>query len=101
MQKSTMRLFVTLPNIFLWLICSAFAQELPTASPVELGFSSERLERLDEKFNSYVIENKMAGSVILIARKGKIGYYKAFGFRDKESKSKMELGSIFRIASQT
>lgn len=101
MQKSTMRLFVTLPNIFLWLICSAFAQELPTANPDELGFSSKRLERLDEKFNSYVTENKMAGSVILVARKGKIGYYKAFGFRDKESKSKMELGSIFRIASQT
>src|SRR5690606_7590757 len=67
----------------------------------ELGFSSERLQRLDEKFNSYVTDNKMAGSVILVARKGKIGYYKAFGFRDKESKSKMELGSIFRIASQT
>ena len=101
MQKTTMRLLFIIPNIFLWLLCTAFAQELPTASPAELGFSSERLQRLDEKFNSYVTDNKMAGSVILVARKGKIGYYKAFGFRDKESKSKMELGSIFRIASQT
>jgi CubicO group peptidase (beta-lactamase class C family) len=56
---------------------------------------------MDDKFNAYVSENKMAGSVILISRKGKVGYYKAFGFRDKESNSKMDEGSIFRIASQT
>lgn len=43
----------------------------------------------------------MAGSVILIARKGKVAYNKAFGYRDKEANSKMELGSIFRIASQS
>jgi CubicO group peptidase (beta-lactamase class C family) len=43
----------------------------------------------------------MAGSVVLIVRKGKVAYYKAFGYRDKESNSKMEVGSMFRIASQT
>ncbi len=77
------------------------AQETGSATAEELGFSTERLARLDEKFQSYVAENKMAGSVILIARKGKIAHYKAFGFRDKESLAEMELGSMFRIASQT
>ena len=43
----------------------------------------------------------MAGSVILVERKGKVAYYKSFGFRDKESGSKMDVGSMFRIASQT
>lgn len=85
----------------LFLSITSFAQEISTAKPEDLGFSTQRLARLDQMFNSYVTENKMAGSVILVARKGKVGYYKAFGFRDKESNSKMELGSIFRIASQT
>lgn len=82
-------------------VYSAFSQSLQTSNPEQSGFSAERLNRLDEKFNSFVTDNKMAGSVILISRKGKVVYHKAFGFRDKESNSKMDPGSIFRIASQT
>ena len=101
MNQIPTRALTVISCLWLLLICECFAQDLPTAKPEDLGFSTQRLARLDEKFNSYVNENKMAGSVILVARKGKVGYYKAFGFRDKESNSKMELGSIFRIASQT
>jgi CubicO group peptidase (beta-lactamase class C family) len=79
----------------------SFGQNLPVVKPEEVGFSSQRLAHLDETFSSYVKEEKMAGSVILVARKGKVAYYKAFGYRDKEANSKMEQGSIFRIASQT
>ena len=98
MIQTFKRLLVIL-SFFIWIV--APAQELVIGKPEELGFSTQRLERIDQVFTSYVTENKMAGSVILVARKGKIAYYKAFGFRDKESSSKMELGSIFRIASQT
>jgi CubicO group peptidase (beta-lactamase class C family) len=87
--------------VFFCLDSLAIGQDLSLVKPESVGFSSERLTRLDEKFNSYVTENKMAGSVILVERKGKIAYYKAFGFRDKESGSKMDVGSMFRIASQT
>jgi CubicO group peptidase (beta-lactamase class C family) len=98
MIQTFKRLLVIFP-FFIWIV--APGQELVIGKPEELGFSTQRLERIDQVFNSYVTENKMAGSVILVARKGKVAYYKAFGFRDKESNSKMELGSIFRIASQT
>lgn len=96
-----MRRFIFISLAFFCLHTSAIAQDLSAAKPELVGFSSERLARLDEKFNSYVTDNKMAGSVILVERKGKIAYYKAFGFRDKESGSKMDVGSMFRIASQT
>ena len=95
----TIKRLLVVVLVFIWIV--APAQDLVIGKPEELGFSTQRLERIDQVFNSYVKENKMAGSVILVARKGKITYYKAFGFRDKESSSKMELGSIFRIASQT
>src|SRR5688572_6795003 len=91
-------LFFPLFTLFSLTVC---AQELTAINPESIGFSNDRLARIDETFNSYVKENQMAGSVILVARKGKVAYYKAFGFRDKESNSKMEVGSIFRIASQT
>lgn len=96
-----MRKLVFIFLVFFCLDCSVFAQNISVVSPESVGFSSERLARLDEKFNSYVTDNRMAGSVILVERKGKVAYYKAFGFRDKESGSRMELGSMFRIASQT
>jgi CubicO group peptidase (beta-lactamase class C family) len=76
-------------------------QDLPVVKPEEVGFSGKRLERIDEAFTSYVKDNKMAGSVILVSRKGKVAYYKAFGYRDLEAKSAMSKDAIFRIASQT
>ncbi len=101
MKKSFISLFVALRVVLLLFTVSSNAQELQATKPEELGFSSERLGRLDKTFSTYVTEDKMAGSVILIVRKGKVAYYKAFGYRDKESNSKMEVGSMFRIASQT
>jgi CubicO group peptidase (beta-lactamase class C family) len=95
------RRIIFLAVVFFCVDSWVIAQDLSVVKPESVGFSSERLKRLDEKFNSYVTENKMAGSVILVERKGKIAFYKAFGFSDKESNSKMDLGSMFRIASQT
>lgn len=77
------------------------AQELSISKPEDLGFSSQRLARINEVFNSYVKDNKMAGSVILVARKGKVGYFESFGYRDIEAKSMMSKDAIFRIASQS
>ncbi len=87
--------------ISLAIFTSLPAQELPQAEPGELGFSGQRLERLDQAFQSYVDDEAMAGSVILVARKGKVAYYKSFGFRDQETEAEMEKDAIFRIASQT
>lgn len=98
--KNLLRLF----SLFLsltFLIHLSFAQDLPVAKPEDLGFSAQRLGRIDEVFNGYVKDNKLPGGVILISRKGKIAYYKSFGYRDIGSKSAMEKDGIFRIASQT
>ncbi|MBL7872883.1 MAG: beta-lactamase family protein [Cyclobacteriaceae bacterium] len=80
---------------------AVLAQNLPTAKPEDIGFSSKRLEHIDEIFSGFVKDNKLAGSVILVARKGKVGYFKSFGFRDMDTKSAMKNDAIFRIASQS
>ncbi len=85
--------------LFLHNVCTA--QELLPTKPEVLGFSGDRLARIDAVFNSYVKDNKLPGGVILISRKGQVGYYKAFGYRDIAAKSAMEKDAIFRIASQT
>lgn len=90
------------PVVFLCLfLFNLQAQDLPLAKPESVGFSAERLQRLTDVFQSYATDKKMAGSVILIARHGKVVYYNSFGKRDLESGAPMQNDVIFRIASQT
>src|SRR5215467_2236736 len=64
---------------------SALADGLPeTGQPAALGFSAERLERLASVFRADVDKGTIPGAVILIARKGKVAYFEAFGFQDRE-----------------
>lgn len=100
MNKTLRTLFTSL-FFFIALVSSINSQELKVTNPENLGFSKERLNRIDEVFKAYVEDDKMAGSVILVARKGQVGYYKSFGKRDIASNSPMEKDAIFRIASQT
>ncbi len=85
--------------------CTAFpalAQGLPKASkPEEVGFSSARLERLTSAFQADIDKGVIPGAVILIARNGKIAYFEALGFQDREKKTPMSADAIFRIASMT
>lgn len=87
--------------LFLWSATASLAQELPVAKPEAVGLSSERLQRLTNVFQAYADDKKMAGSVILIARHGKVAYFNAFGKKDIESGAAMQNDAIFRIASQS
>ncbi len=81
----------------------AHAQEvLPRASkPEDVGLSSERLARMAKVTQEHVDAGRLPGAVVLIARRGKIAYYEAFGFRDREKGLPMTRDAIFRIYSMT
>ncbi|MBC8345943.1 MAG: beta-lactamase family protein [Candidatus Marinimicrobia bacterium] len=85
----------------LFFLSIVFAQPLRQVQPESVGMSSKRLEKLTEQMESYVFNNQLSGGVTLVLRHGKIAYLDAFGYRDLESKDKMEIDDIFRIASQT
>jgi len=78
-----------------------WAEVLPTAVPEQVGMSSERLSRIDTALESSVEKGKIPGAVVLIARKGKIVYFKNFGLRDKAASSPMKNDTIFRLYSVT
>lgn len=71
------------------------------AKPESIGFSAERLKRIDVAVNDWITKDWMNGAVAMIVRNGKIAYYKSAGFNDLASKSAMPKDGIFRIASQT
>lgn len=78
-----------------------WSQALPTASPEEVGLSSERLDRLTSVMQGYVKEDRVAGGVGIILRRGKVAYHRSFGLADREASDPMETGNIFRIASMS
>ncbi|MGD8777363.1 MAG: serine hydrolase domain-containing protein [Ignavibacteria bacterium] len=74
---------------------------LKPGTPESVGFSSSRLERIDNFFEEYIAKGWCPGGVALIARKGTIVYYEGFGYNDIETKTPFEKDAVFRIASQT
>jgi CubicO group peptidase (beta-lactamase class C family) len=66
-------------------ISPALAETLPSTVPEAVGFSSERLNRIDATLLADIDKGKIEGAVVLIARKGKIAYFKNFGMRNREA----------------
>src|SRR5271154_1753896 len=76
--------------------------ELPKCRrPEDVGLSSERLGRIKEAFRTRVESGDIPGAVVLIARHGKLAFFEAFGYRDREKQARMNTDAIFRIASMT
>ncbi|MBV8589809.1 MAG: beta-lactamase family protein [Acetobacteraceae bacterium] len=74
---------------------------LPRAKPEEAGMSSERLKRIEATLNDDIQHDRMPGAVVAIARRGKLVYFEAFGYRDKAANVPMTTDTIFNIASMT
>lgn len=77
------------------------ADALPRATPESVGMSSQRLDRIARTLRADIEAGRLPGAVIAVARKGKLVYYEAFGFRDKAAGAPMPKDAIFSIASMT
>jgi CubicO group peptidase (beta-lactamase class C family) len=66
-----------------------------------VGMSSQRLERIHAFMQDYIDTNQIAGSVTLVARKGKVVHFEAQGWRYKEENQPMEKDDIFSLMSMT
>ncbi len=93
----------SLSAFLLFILCvSALAQDLTKISkPEEAGFSSERLGRITQFFQSEVDKGAIPGAVLVVARNGKVVYRQAIGYQDREQKTPMKPDAIFRIFSMT
>ena len=88
-------------TLWLALTLGSLAQGLPPGQPGELGFSPERLARIDTVMREHVEQKKIAGCVTLVARHGKIAQLGTYGMADREAGRPMQLDTIFRFASMT
>jgi CubicO group peptidase (beta-lactamase class C family) len=76
-------------------------QEMPRVDPVSVGLSPEKLAEASRLLSDFVAQQKVAGAVAAVARKGSVAYLEAVGTQDLESRTPMTARSLFRIYSMT
>jgi CubicO group peptidase (beta-lactamase class C family) len=75
---------------------------LPEAAPETIGLRAAQLSRIDDAVAAAIKARETPGAVVLVARHGKIGYWKAFGMRALQPQSEpMTRDTIFDMASLT
>ena len=86
----------------LFYFASVQAQSLPVAAPQSVGMSAEKLKQIDALVERDIADKKLPGAVVLVGRKGKIVYRKAYGNRSlTPTVEKMTVDTIFDVASLT
>ena len=70
-------------------------------NPEDVGMSADRLARVRPALAKYVADDKVAGMVVMIARRGQIVYEDCLGLMDRENEKAMQPDAIFRIFSMT
>jgi len=75
---------------------------LPQSAPESIGLLSSELKKIESVVNAAIRAKEVPGAVVLVARRGRIGYLKAFGQRAVEpAPEPMTLDTIFDVASLT
>ncbi|QDT05432.1 Esterase EstB [Rubripirellula lacrimiformis] len=75
--------------------------KLAIVQPESMGMSASGLSEITEVMDQSVADEKIVGGVVMVARKGHVVFHEAYGMRDRESKSRMQLDTIVRIYSMT
>lgn len=93
-------------RILLLALCAfainASANNVPTASPEEVGMSLARLRAADEVILRAISDNKTPGAVLAVVRHGKLAYLKAYGNRQTYPTTQpMTTQTVFDMASCT
>ncbi len=74
---------------------------LPVAAPEALGLSPKVLERADSVLRAFVDAGQVGGVYAVIARGGRVGYERTFGWRDVGGRDPLRRDDVFRIYSMT
>jgi CubicO group peptidase (beta-lactamase class C family) len=87
--------------LLLFAVQATLAADLGRAKPDAVGMSIERLARIKPFMQQYVDDNKLAGIVTVIARRGKIVHFEKVGKLNIESGEDIQKDSLFRIYSMS
>ncbi|MFV0388256.1 MAG: exo-beta-N-acetylmuramidase NamZ domain-containing protein [Pyrinomonadaceae bacterium] len=101
-MKNFSKLFIAITFISIGFSVSTVAQRLPFASPESVQMSSAKLRQIDTLVEKSLAEKMFPGAVVLVGRKGKVVFKKAYGNRSLvPTVEKMTPDTVFDLASLT
>lgn len=104
MLTSWCRRHVRLSFLAAFVATSATAQPpnvFPSATPEDVGMSSEKLRAVSETVRKWTTEERIIGAVLLIIRDGKTVLHEAIGWNDRERRIPMRTDHIVSMRSMT
>ncbi|MCA1816012.1 MAG: beta-lactamase family protein, partial [Acidobacteria bacterium] len=88
--------------IVLSLAIPVLTTNLPAAAPASVGMSAARLAEMDAVVNESIARKETPGAVVLVGRRGRVVWRKAYGARAVEpAREEMTADTIFDLASLT
>ena len=75
--------------------------DITTVDPGSIGLDAAKLSEVRQAIAKDVADGKLPGAVMLIARRGKVGFFEAAGFQTPQKKRPMTSKTIFRMYSMT
>ena len=74
---------------------------LQQVRPEKVGMDAKKPGLVDQKMEELIKEGRLAGGIVVVARKGKVVHFGTYGKRDIENDLPVEKDTIFRIYSMT
>ena len=95
-------MFLRVALLVILAVATKARAELPAADPASLGFDSDRLKRIDGAIDRAIERRQVPGAVVVVGRRGFIGYARAAGRRVVGPTSEaMTRDTVFDMASLT
>lgn len=82
-------------------VLSVMAREIPTVASAKAGLVEAKLAEVDQFMERQVADQKIAGGIVLVSHKGKVGFFHTYGQMDREARKPMKPDTIFRIYSMS
>ena len=78
-----------------------YTGELSVAPPRDVGMSGEKLAGVKTAVQWLIDDKRIAGGIVVVARKGKIAFFETFGMMDMKAEKPTAKDSILRFYSMT
>src|SRR5579871_3385494 len=65
------------------------AASIQSGKPEDVGFSTERLNRIHDAIQRHIDAHDISGAVTLVARRGRVAHFDAQGLMDLDSRKPM------------
>jgi CubicO group peptidase (beta-lactamase class C family) len=100
MKALLLSIFLVIP-LFCTTALAEPVSSLQQVKPEKVGMDAKKLGLVDQKMEELIKEGRLAGGIVVVARKGKVVHFGTYGKRDLENNLPVEKDTIFRIYSMT